>query len=199
MNILHLSDTHDKHHELPSLPEADVIVHSGDFTFAGSERETYDFLDWFCSLPYRHKIFIAGNHDMCMRGIEEIQGLPGDVHYLCNSEVVIDGYKFLGIPMFMEDVVDGTLDKMIDSIPADVDILVTHQPPYGIGDLWHGQHFGSKALRQKIDGMPSLKAHLFGHQHDAYSLSHQGCTIFSNAAVLDCQYHLVALPRVIEI
>lgn len=30
MNILHLSDTHGAHRSLVSLPEADVIVHSGD-------------------------------------------------------------------------------------------------------------------------------------------------------------------------
>ena len=66
MKILHLSDTHGQHKNLRSLPEADVIVHSGDFTFAGSEEEAYDFMDWFCNLPYEHKVFIAGNHDMCM-------------------------------------------------------------------------------------------------------------------------------------
>ena len=44
MRILHISDTHGKHREL-SLPEADVLVHSGDFTFAGAESEAYDFLE----------------------------------------------------------------------------------------------------------------------------------------------------------
>ena len=34
MKILHLSDTHSQHKELTDLPEADIIVHSGDFTFA---------------------------------------------------------------------------------------------------------------------------------------------------------------------
>jgi len=43
MRILHISDTHSKHRELPPLPNADIIIHSGDFTFAGSENEAYDF------------------------------------------------------------------------------------------------------------------------------------------------------------
>ena len=63
MRILHISDTHSKHRELPPLPNADIIIHSGDFTFAGSENEAYDFIKWFCDLPFQHKIFIAGNHD----------------------------------------------------------------------------------------------------------------------------------------
>lgn len=37
MKILHLSDTHGCHHRLRDLPEADVMVHSGDFCMAGSE------------------------------------------------------------------------------------------------------------------------------------------------------------------
>lgn len=48
MRILHISDTHRKHRELPPLPNADIIIHSDDFTFAGSENEAYDFINWFC-------------------------------------------------------------------------------------------------------------------------------------------------------
>lgn len=43
MLILHLSDTHSKHHELRNLPPADIIIHSGDISFAGSENEVMDF------------------------------------------------------------------------------------------------------------------------------------------------------------
>lgn len=129
MKILHLSDTHGLHKNLRSLPEADFIVHSGDFTFAGSEEEAYDFMNWFCNLPYEHKVFIAGNHDMCMYGADPIEGLSPNVHCLYNNSVVIDGMKFYGIPMFMEDCMDGKLDMFIHNIPDDVDILITHMPP----------------------------------------------------------------------
>ena len=66
MKILHLSDTHGKHRELTDMPPADVLVHSGDFTLAGGDMEALDFIEWLCDLPYKHKIFIAGNHDDCM-------------------------------------------------------------------------------------------------------------------------------------
>ena len=68
MTILHLSDTHNQHRQLTDLPNADILIHSGDFTIVGTEQETIDFLNWFCDLPYRHKIFIAGNHDNCLYG-----------------------------------------------------------------------------------------------------------------------------------
>lgn len=82
MKILHLSDTHGWHRRLGDLPATDVVVHSGDSTMSGSEAEAIDFLNWFCSLPHRHKIFICGNHDACLYGAG-IDGLDGNVHYLC--------------------------------------------------------------------------------------------------------------------
>lgn len=102
MKILHLSDTHGCHRRLKQLPTADIVVHSGDFCMTGSETEAIDFLNWFCDLPYNHKIFICGNHDDCLYGAD-IDGLDGNVHYLCNSGIEIEGMKFYGMPMFMDD------------------------------------------------------------------------------------------------
>lgn len=199
MKILHLSDTHSKHRALPPLPDADMIVHSGDFTFAGSEDEAYDFINWFCDLPYQHKIFIAGNHDMYMYGAESIEGLPNNVHYLCNSSIVINDVQFYGIPMFMEDIIDGSFDRMIGDIPDSTNVLITHQTPYGFCDVFNGRHCGDRVLREKIDKLPALRFHLFGHQHDANSMIIREGITFSNAAVLDCQYNYIANPRVIEL
>ena len=56
MTILHISDTHGLHNQLTDLPAADVIVHSGDFTLGGSEKEAIDFMQWFSDLPYKHKV-----------------------------------------------------------------------------------------------------------------------------------------------
>ena len=39
MTILHLSDTHGRHRRLTQLPDADILVHSGDFTMNGSKQE----------------------------------------------------------------------------------------------------------------------------------------------------------------
>ena len=198
MRILHISDTHSKHRELPPLPDADIIVHSGDFTFAGSENEAYDFINWFYDLPYQHKIFIAGNHDMCMYGAESIEGLPNNVHYLCNSGIVINDVQFYGIPMFMEDIMDGSFDRMISDISDSTNVLISHQTPYGICDEFNGRHCGDMALRDKIDKLPSLRLHLFGHQHEANSIVVRDSITFSNSTVLDCHYDLIANPRVIE-
>ena len=55
MTILHISDTHSQHRRLTQLPDADILVHSGDFTMNGSEQEAIDFMNWFCDLPYPTK------------------------------------------------------------------------------------------------------------------------------------------------
>lgn len=202
IDILHLSDTHGQHKNLKSLPEADIIVHSGDFTFAGSEEEAYDFMNWFCNLPYKHKIFIAGNHDMCMYGADHIDGLSRNVHYLYNNSVVIDGIKFYGIPMFMEDCMDGNLDVFINNIPDDTDVLITHMPPKGTCDLAdYGkgpEHRGNATLAELLKKLHPT-CHLFGHEHDAYGKTIKENVIYSNACVVDSRYNLINNPTIINI
>lgn len=202
IDILHLSDTHGQHKNLKSLPEADVIVHSGDFTFAGSEEEAYDFMNWFCNLPYKHKIFIAGNHDMCMYGADHIDGLSRNVHYLYNNSVVIDGIKFYGIPMFMEDCMDGNLDVFINNIPDDTDVLITHMPPKGTCDLANNgkgpEHRGNATLAELLKKLHPT-CHLFGHEHDAYGKTIKENVIYSNACVVDSRYNLINNPTIINI
>lgn len=202
IDILHLSDTHGQHKNLKSLPEADVIVHSGDFTFAGSEEEAYDFMNWFCNLPYKHKIFIAGNHDMCMYGADHVDGLSRNVHYLYNNSVVIDGIKFYGIPMFMEDCMDGNLDVFINNIPDDTDVLITHMPPKGTCDLANygkgPEHRGNATLAELLKKLHPT-CHLFGHEHDAYGKTIKENVIYSNACVVDSRYNLINNPTIINI
>ena len=47
-----------------SIPEGDVLLHTGDFTMRGGEQEVIDFNEWLGTLPHKHKIVIAGNHEV---------------------------------------------------------------------------------------------------------------------------------------
>lgn len=181
MKILHISDTHGKHHLLNDLPEADVIVHTGDISEDGTEEEVKDFIEWFGSLPYRHIIFIAGNHDNCLYGAN-IEGLPYNVHYLCNDGITIDGIKFYGVPMFVEDDLEGNFPELFGRIPKDTDVLLTHQPPLGILDEQDGINYGDYALYKRVmDIRP--KCHLFGHLHHTEKTQEVFRRVrFSNAA-----------------
>lgn len=149
MRILHLSDTHGKHHLLKNLPKADIIVHSGDASFAGSDNEVLDFLNWFCDLDYQHKIFVAGNHDDCLYG-EQIEGLPDDCHYLCHSGIEIEGAKFWGVPLFVPDSIkEGYIEQLMTQTPNDTNVLISNSPPYGIKKL-HQTTFVNSAIMNGI-------------------------------------------------
>ena len=57
-----ISDTHDNYDF--TLPEGDILLHSGDFTQNGTEHEIERFFNWLKTLKqYRLKIFIVGNHE----------------------------------------------------------------------------------------------------------------------------------------
>lgn len=196
MRILHISDTHGQHRSLGPLPGADVVVHSGDICMAGTEDEVLDFMEWFCDLPYAHKVFIGGNHD---RYLEDavIEGLDANCHYLCNSAVVIDGVKFYGVPLFMHGSQSRQLmAPFYQRIPADTDVLITHAPPYGVLDFADGIYYGSDELLLKVgEVMPRL--HLFGHIHDCRGIRNLYGTLFSNGSVLDNTYTLLTPPTAV--
>ena len=172
MKILQISDTHNKHHLLVNLPEADVIVHCGDFTDNGTEKEALDFLNWFIMLPYKHKIFVTGNHDTCLWNAEAIEDLPKNVHFLQDSECKIEGITFLGLAYNHSEQV----------IPPDADVLVSHEPPFMILDKDNNIHWGNADLKKKILEVKP-RYYFFGHIHGAYGTEKHHGIVFSNAAL----------------
>ena len=56
------------YNSLRSIPDGDVFLHTGDFTYKKSKglnqmEQVIQFNDWLGTLPHKHKIVIAGNHD----------------------------------------------------------------------------------------------------------------------------------------
>lgn len=193
--ILHISDTHGLHRQLENLPEADVIVHSGDITSEGTEEEVIDFITWFEQLPYRYKIFIAGNHDLCLLGAQ-LEGLEDNCYFLYGNGVELEGLRFWGVPLLVGDIRSGHYEEMINAIPQDTDILVIHEAPCGILDDNH--YPGSIPLLERVLQV-NPQCHLFGHIHEAYGESTSKQTHFSNAALTDRWCQMCNEPRLIEL
>ena len=205
MKTVFISDTHGLHHQLAGLPEGDLIIHGGDMTRRGTPEEVEDFLNWFINLPYRHKIFIAGNHDFYFEHFtrQQIQNdLPEDCHYLLNSGVNIEGIKIWGSPVtptffnwaFNEDR-GAPIKKFWDMIPTDTDVLITHGPPGGILDeTVSGQQVGCSNLSETVNFIRP-KFHLFGHIHEAYGSTISGATTFINGSILNEKYEAVNPPH----
>lgn len=201
MKITHLSDTHNAHRKIKSLPKADIIIHSGDVSFAGSTDEIVDFIEWFVDLDYEYKIFIAGNHDSCLEEgkQKDIQKfLPKNCYYLCHSGVKINNLLFWGMPLFLKDDLSGEYFDYIEKIPKKVDVLITHRPPLGVLDNSNGIAYGCSDLLDKVNVIKP-KIHLFGHIHDAYGTLELNNIRYYNAALMDEKYNLTNEPFLIEI
>jgi 3',5'-cyclic AMP phosphodiesterase CpdA len=63
--IVCISDTHAMtSHIRKKLPDGDILIHAGDFTRCGHLAEVREFNEWLNSQPHKHKIVIAGNHEL---------------------------------------------------------------------------------------------------------------------------------------
>ena len=208
MKIWHISDTH-TYHGLLKVPEGiDMIIHSGDATNPrdpyASEQEMLNFISWFGSLPIKHKVFVAGNHDLCIERnlITKIDFMKNGIVYLENDYVEVEGIKIWGSP-FTPSFGQGwafnkkrsALHDIWKEIPDDVDIVVVHGPPKGILDLAYHQlncieFCGDEALRKRMY-LLNPKLCLFGHIHNNDDIINAGTiklsigdTIYSNGSVV---------------
>lgn len=207
MKFVAISDTHGQHSSL-QLPEGDVLLHAGDVSRRGTQYEILQFIHWFAELPYKHKIFIAGNHDFYLEDAPNtlIQNqLPKDVHYLNDSGILIEGIRIWGSPITpyfhnwaFNRHSGEEIQKHWDLIPSNTEILITHGPVYGILDeTSRFQKVGCVQLRAKVAAVQP-KFHLFGHIHEAYGCIVQNGTTFINASVLDDCYEMSNQPVLFE-
>lgn len=182
MKVLAISDTHGMHWGMENLPIADLLIHAGDFSMIGTEEETIDFLEWFIALPHKHKVFICGNHDEAQL-YGKVIGLPSNCHFLNYSSVNIEGITVYGIPFYIEKPDNKEPIPEFETI-CHTDILVSHQPPYGILD--YSEHYGNYGSHTLLKKVKELKPrfHIFGHMHEGYGVREEGATTFINCALM---------------
>lgn len=209
MKLCIISDTHGKHKQL-TLPDADVIIHCGDMTPMGREHEVHNFMKWFSGLEqYKYRICIAGNHDWIfeLNHTLAMTLIPSNVIYLEDTEIVIDGVKFYGTPVqkpFMNWAFNRPEEKLEHywgMIPDDTDVLITHSPPYMVGDMvkWDRSHQGSPSLYKEVIERIHPNIHCFGHIHEGNGIRHVDDVTFINASNLDEHYNCIFSPILIEI
>lgn len=210
MKILHISDTHGFHYQIPeeTFLYVDMVIHSGDCSnspyLQESMIEIIKFLDWYENIPVKHKILVAGNHDTAIarKLIKQTDIEDRGIIYLENDSIVVEGLKIWGSPItptfgnwsFMK-ARDKT-HEVWDTIPLDTDIVVVHGPPKGIRDLSYDRQnnlemCGDRALSKRLD-IVHPKLMLFGHIHNYKDIRNQGVsefhgfrTVFSNAACVE--------------
>ncbi len=232
----------DLHGYYPELEGGDLLIIAGDITARDEIIQWGQFFHWLKKQPYEKKIIIAGNHDNFLYSgfpktqeeaddLKEVlsflieQGEMGnpDFEYLCDSGTQFEGFKVWGSPCSLKFeginphcmAFTGTEEELAEKfalIPDNIDILITHSPPYGIldqvrirklsGRRMEKEHVGSQSLRnQVINGrFPNLKLHIFGHIHECGGkILDTTLTKFVNASIVNEYYENVNKPIRIQL
>lgn len=210
MKVVGISDTHSMHRRIPANPGGDVLIHAGDSLGQGTLENIEELNEWLGTLPHRHKIVIAGNHDWAFQETPELarQALTNAI-YLEDSGVEIKGVRFWGSPWkptFMDWAFmlerGEPLHQKWRLIPDNTDVVIAHGPPKGIDDEanlgFKCQNVGCIDLLARIHQL-SLKAHILGHIHEGYGEYLQGQTTLINASTCTARYEPRNAPIVIEV
>eukprot|EP00048_Salpingoeca_helianthica_P015930 m.229481 g.229481 ORF g.229481 m.229481 type:complete len:277 (+) comp17753_c0_seq1:88-918(+) len=224
LRLVCISDTHNLTNKLV-LPEGDVLVHAGDFSNTGEPEDIIKFSAFLKAQPFEHKIVIAGNHDLTFDTLNyprigpnfhhrklhdpaSVKALLTGCTYLEDSGCVVDGVRFWGSPWqpeffdwgFNEERGEPILARW-RTIPAGVDVLMTHGPPIGHGDrcLPGGHRAGCVDLLREIQERIKPRVHVFGHIHEGYGMTTDGHTTYINASTCDARYHPVQPPIVFDV
>lgn len=178
IRVVCLSDTHDN--IVSNVPDGDLLIHAGDLTNSGTVEDIQKQLDWLASLPHRHKVFVAGNHDSYFdpksrKAVDKKQGRAPDLkglHYLQDDMVTLEfkGGRMLNVYGAADIPECGGTDNAfqyqrhlgpwLGRIPNETDVLVTHTPPRYHLDL----DLGCDNLLMEIWRVKP-KLHVFGHVH----------------------------------
>jgi Icc-related predicted phosphoesterase len=201
----------DLHGYLPEISECDLLLIAGDICPVYNHKVAFqkswlnhDFRNWLQKVPAKKIVGIAGNHDYVFEK-SNLSDLALPWTYLNKQSTEYEGIKIWGSPYQLwfldwafnapEENGEKYLAKIYDKIPVGTDIIISHGPPYGFGDLTdRGESVGSQALLDKIKEIKP-KYVITGHIHSArgiYEIDHgQQVTTVINAAILDEKYQPV--------
>nr|POE83376.1 putative rhamnogalacturonate lyase c [Quercus suber] len=181
ITVVCISDTHNM---TPELPPGDLLIHAGDLTQGGTAAELQTQLDWLDAQPHRHKVVIAGNHDIVLDEEKSTElGVShhrrqslrwGSIVYLERSAVSLQfpGGKRVSIyghPATRKHgnwafQYDRGTDVFSNHVEDGIDILVTHSAPrFHLDVAGWGDEF---LLRELHRVKPKL--HIFGHTHQGH-------------------------------
>lgn len=229
MRVAALSD---QHGFLPAVPACDLLIVAGDVCpdnlgpyFAGDnpalQKSWFDdkARPWLAAAPAAHRLLTWGNHDWCGERCDFSADAPGaarsDTLQILNaaSAHIQTGRERLhvwaspwskqfGFWAFMKP--DSELAPFYAAIPDDVNVIVSHQPPYGFCD--QVADFGSRRLRNEgsrelLKAIDRVKPRVVicGHIHEGHGQAeHRGTTIY-NVSVVDEYYRLVHDVTVIDV
>ena len=184
MRIIAISDVHECWHDF-DLPKGDMLVVAGDLC----ERRDGSFAKadaWFASVKdaFEKAVYVPGNHDanIIVQPMKYERLAPSLLAAMLVDETIelSGGFRLHAMPWETEN-----RDYPEAQIPENLDVLVSHEPPFGILD-WSPKtkdvRLGNHELLKRVRSVrPRL--HVFGHCHAAYGSQMVGATTFVNVAI----------------
>lgn len=214
MKICATSDTHGF---LPEIPECDIFIHAGDICPVYNHKLEFqgqwinnDLIAWLRNIPCKELYIIPGNHDFYFqspnfRNQSLYYYLPHNMLIDRGRKSRYDDLKLYGYPWqpwFLDWAFNAPkseyyastaqeevfLNAKLAQIPKDIDILISHGPPYKCGDKTpDGRFVGSKALLEWIIvNQPKLV--ICGHIHNGFGEYYIGQTKILNVSYVNEDY-----------
>ena len=226
--MIKICATSDLHGYLPEIDKCDLVLICGDIVSLRSQlypkscKKWYTrvFQPWIDSLPCDKVLFISGNHEVGMEGHEEeykkLFGPHDKATVLFHESYEYLGsdgktYKIFGTPYckifgnwaYMRPNSD--LKEKFSEIPEGLDILLTHDAPFGVSDIllqegyYTGEHIGNKPLAEAIlQKAPKIVCH--GHLHStSREFEELGYSKVVNCSIKDEHYNPIYGPIVFEL
>ena len=196
IRVVCISDTHSKIPQA-ALPHGDLLIHAGDLTNSGSLSDIQRTIDWLKTLlkpwhgsrdGFQHIVVVCGNHDSYFdersrsardKKYQKRKLDWGNIHYLQHSSISLSfpehrTLKVYGAPQIPKcggkDFAfqyDRGQDAWTDTVPDDVDVLVTHNPSKWHLDIPENGGLGDEFELQEVWRVrPTL--HVCGHVHSGY-------------------------------
>ncbi len=213
--------TSDLHGWLPEIPDCDILLIAGDICPATNHKVQHQrnwlmgsFWYWLQALRERNigVYGICGNHDFIgEKRPEVLNNLPWgfindrDIWYWTGKKDV----SIYGCPHTKEFsnwafmMTESELYQEHSTLDKNIDILVTHGPPLGYGDIvlragGAEERIGSPGLTEWIEKVqPALV--VCGHNHGNQGTFQLGKTIIANVAFLGDNYQPKYPPQVFDI
>ena len=211
----------DLHGILPEVGPCELLLLAGDLLPPEIEDDVEAsrawlaglFAEWLDDVPAREVVACAGNHDFVLAELVGQGAHPGLFGarwtYLQDALLVTGcGLRVWGTPWTPQvggwafEADRERISEAFDGIPAGLDVLVAHCPPFGHGDrarrpsftgplaapIHEYDHIGSPELLTAIErAAPQLC--VFGHVHSDGGYRHQfGQTLLANVSVINDRY-----------
>jgi Icc-related predicted phosphoesterase len=229
---MRLAAVSDLHGQLPVIPPCDLLIVAGDVCPDAVDRQPSweapelqkawfdrEVRAWLAAAPAAHKILTWGNHDTCGARCDFAADDPDVADsralQIVNTRATSITHGDRRISLFASPWCNPCgmwvfwqqrpeLARIYDTIPDGIDILVSHQPPYGYCDgafEWGTDRVnpsGSRELLAAIDRVKP-KVVICGHIHEGHGFAERNGTRIFNVSVVDEHYRLVHPVTMIDL